>query len=78
MILIGDEHLGSEIWPETPNQAESTEDMMRTVWAEKAYCQQKASGTKTYSLSPSGKEAIYMSLLTSCYVTISLLNWHRF
>ncbi len=31
MILIGKRYLGSDIWLETLDQAESIEDMMRTV-----------------------------------------------
>ena len=30
--------VGLDIWPETPDQAENTEDMMRTVWADETHC----------------------------------------
>ncbi len=78
MVLTGSGRLSPDIWPETPDQAEGTEEMMRTVWAEEAHRRRKASGTKTCLLSPSGKEARHVSPLISCYVTIGLLNWHRF
>ncbi len=78
MVLIDDGRLGPDIWPETSDQVEGTEQMMRTVWAEESHCQRKISGTKTYSLYPFGKDARHMSPLISCYVTIELLNRHRF
>ncbi len=74
MVLTDDGRLGPDIWPETPDHAESTEEMMRTVWAEETHCRRKASGTKTCLLSSSGKEARHVSPLISCYVTIRLLN----
>ncbi len=78
MILTSDRCLGPDIWPETPDQAEGKVEMMRTVWAEEAHCRRKASETKICSLSPSDKEARNVSLLISYYMTIGLLNWHRF
>ena len=78
MILIGDGRLGLDICPETPDQAEKIENMMRIVWVEEAYCRQKASGATTCSLFSSGKEAKHVILLISCYVTIELLNRDRF
>lgn len=78
MVLIGNRRLGLDILPKTPNQAKNTEDMIRTVWAEETYYWQKASRTKTCLLSPSSKEAKYMSLFIFCYVTMRLLNHHRF
>ncbi len=78
MVLTNNGHLGPDIWPETPDQAEDTEKIMRTVWAEEVHRRQKASRTKTCSLSPSGKEARHVSPLISCYETIGLLNRHRF
>ncbi len=70
--------LGPDIWPEISDQVKKTENMMRTVWVEEAHCQQKASGTRTPLLSPSNKVAKHMSPLISYYVTIGLLNCHRF
>ena len=52
--------------------------MIRTVQAEKVYYGQKTSKIKTCSLFPSSKEAKHVSLLFSSYITIGLLNWHRF
>ncbi len=78
MILTGDRRLGPDIWPKTPDQAEGTEEMMRTVWAEEIHHRQKTCGMKICSLSSFGKEARHVSPLISCYVTIGLLNWHRF
>ncbi len=57
MVIIGKGCVGPDIWPETPEQAENTEDMMRTTWGKEDHCRRKASGTKIYPVSPSGKEA---------------------
>ena len=78
VILIGKRQLGSDIGPEISDQAEDTEDMMKIVWVEEAYCWQKANGTKACLLSLLGKEARHVSLFISCYVIIELLNWYRF
>ncbi len=32
MVLTGEGRLGPDIWPETTQQAESTESMLRTMW----------------------------------------------
>ena len=32
MVLTGKGCLGQDIWPETPQQAESMESIMRTMW----------------------------------------------
>ncbi len=78
MVLTGNGRLGPNIWPESPDQAKGTEEMMKTVWAEEAYRRRKVSGIKTCLLSPSVKEARHMSPLIFCYVTIGMLNRHRF
>ncbi len=36
MVLTVEGRLGPDIWPETPEQAESTENMLRTTWNAKA------------------------------------------
>lgn len=74
IVLIDDEYLGPDIWPEILNYAKGTKEIMRTIWAEEAHCQQMASEMKTCLLSPSSKEAKHVSPLISCYVTIGLLN----
>lgn len=74
IVLIDDGRLGLDIWPETLDQAKGIEEMMRTIWVGEAHCWQKASGTKTYLLSPFNKEARHISPLISCYMTIRLLN----
>ena len=66
MILIGKEHLGPDIWPETPEQAKSTKNIMRSICGKKAHWQYKASGTKSCPLSPFGKEARFVGL-PYCY-----------
>lgn len=78
MVLIGNKRLSPDIWPETPDQAKSTEDMMRTVWEKEVHYRQKISGTKTCLLTPSGRDVRHVSSLISCYMTIGLLNWHRY
>ncbi len=47
MLLTGNRRLSPDIWPKIPDQAEDTEEMIKTIWAEEVHCQQKASGTKT-------------------------------
>ena len=44
MVLTGKGRLGPDIWPETPEQAEFTEDMIRSIYGKEAYQQCKASG----------------------------------
>ncbi len=78
MVLTNDGRLGPDIWSEIPDQVKGIEIMMRIVWAEEAHYWRKVSGTKTCLLFTFGKEARYVSPLISGYVTIELLNWHRF
>ena len=78
MVLTSDGYLGSDIRPEITDQAEDIKNIMRTIWAEETYCWQKVSRTKTYLSSPSNKKARHVNQLNSCYMTIELLNWHRF
>lgn len=75
MVLIGKGRLGPNIWPETADYAKSTENMIRVVWAKKAYHWQKASETKTIALSFSTQEARHVSLLTFYYMPVMLLIW---
>lgn len=74
MVLTGKGRLGPDIWPETPEQAESTEDMMRSIWGKEAHRQCKASGTKSCPLSPSGKEARFVGP-PYCYGHL-VANWN--
>ena len=60
MFLTGKGRLGPDIWPETLKQAESTKDMMRSIWGKEAYQRCKPSGTKSCPLSLSGKEARFI------------------
>ena len=60
MVLTGKGHPGPDIWPETAEQAESTEDMIRSIWSKEAHWRCKASRTKSCPLSSSGKEARFM------------------
>lgn len=57
MVITGEGHAGPDIWPETPEQAENTEDMIRTIWGKEVHCRRKAGGIKICPLLPSGKEA---------------------
>lgn len=63
MVLTGEGRLGPDIWPETPQQAESTESMMRATWNTEAMRRRKASGTSDCPLSPTGKEARHVRAL---------------
>ena len=60
MVLIGKRRLGPDIWPDTPEQAKSTEDMIRSIWGKEAHWQYKTSGNKNYLLSSSGKKARFV------------------
>ena len=60
MVLTGKGRLGPDILPETPEQAKSTKDMMRSIWGKEAHRQYKASETKNCPLSPSDKEARFV------------------
>ena len=74
MVLTSKAHLGPNIWPKTPKQAESTKDMMRLIWGKEVYWQYKASATKSYSLSPSSKEARFVG--PSHYYGHLVTNWN--
>ena len=60
MVLTGKRRLKPNIWPETPEQAKSTEDIMKSIWGKEAHWQCKANATKSCPLSPSGKEARFV------------------
>ena len=66
MVLTGEGRLGPDIWPETPQQAESTESMMRITWNTEAMRRQKASGKPDCPLAPTGKEARHVRALLFC------------
>ena len=74
MVLTDKERLGPDMWPETPEQAESTEDMIRSIWGKEAHRRCKASGTKSCPLSPSGKEARFVGP-PYCYGHL-VANWN--
>ena len=60
MVLTGKGHLGPDILPETPKQAESTKDIMRSIWGKEAHWQCKASRIKSCLLCLSSKEARFV------------------
>ena len=66
MVLMGKGRLGPDIWPETPEQAESTKDMIRLIWGKEAHRQCRGSETKGCPLSFSDKEARFVGPLY-CY-----------
>lgn len=78
MILISKVCLSWNIWPETSDETDNPKDMIKIVWIKKAHYPEKVSGIKTYLLSSMGKEAKHMRIFIFYYVTIWLLNWHRF
>ncbi len=63
MVLTGEGRLGPDIWPETPQQAESTESMMRTTWNTEAMRRRKGSGKPDCPWAPTGKEARHLRAL---------------
>ena len=74
IVLTGKGGLGPDIWPETPEQAKSTKDMMRSIWNKEAHWQCKASWTKSCLLSPLGKEARFVDP-PYCYGHL-VANWN--
>ena len=66
MVLTGKRRLGPDIWPETPQQAKSTESMMRITWNTEAMRRRKASGKPDCPLAPTGKEARHVRALLFC------------
>ena len=59
MVIISKWRSGPDIWPETPNQSTSTEDMILTTWSKEAMKQSEINLQQQYlsSLSP-GKLAM--------------------
>ena len=37
MVLTGKGRIGPDIWPETPKQAKSTEEMIRSIWSKEVH-----------------------------------------
>ncbi len=66
MVLTGEGYLGPDIWPKTPQQAESTKSILRTTWNTEARRQQKDSGKPDYPLAPTGKEVRHVHALLFC------------
>ncbi len=66
MVLTGKGRLGLDIWLETPQQAESMENMMRTTWNAEAMRPRKSSGKSDCLLAPIGKGARHIYALLFC------------
>ena len=60
IVLTGKGRLGPNIWPKTPKQAGSIENMIRLIWGKEAHWQYKTSGTKSCVLSPPGKKVRFV------------------
>lgn len=67
MVLTGEGRLGPNIWPKTPEQAESTESIMKITWGAEANHRRKTSGMTDNPLSSTGKKVKYVYLLLFCY-----------
>ena len=74
MVLTGKVCPGLDIWPETPEQAEFIEDMIRSIWGKEAHWQYKANETKSCLLSSSSKEARFKGP-PYCYSHL-IANWN--
>ncbi len=66
MVLTGEGRLGPDIWPESPQQAKSTESMMRTTWNIEAMRRRKGSGKPDCPLTPTGKVVRHIHALLFC------------
>ena len=65
MVMIGKGHSDSDIWPVTPNQGTSTEEMILTTWYKEAMKQTRINPQQYYPLMPSVKKACYTSYTSS-------------
>ena len=63
MVLTKEGRLRPDIWPESPQQIESTKNMIRAAWNTKAMRWQNASKTLDSPLSSTNKEAKHVSAL---------------
>ncbi len=65
MVMTGEGHSGPDIWPETPNQGTSTEEMILTTWYKEAIKQSGINPQQHHPLMPSAKETYYASYTSS-------------
>ncbi len=64
MVMTGDGRSGPDIWPETPNQGTSIEEMILTTWYKEAKKQSGINLQQHHPSMPSAKEARY-----ACYTS---------
>ncbi len=67
MVMTGEERSDPDIWPETPNQDTSTEEMILTTWYKEAMKRSGINPQQHHSPIPSTKEARYASYTSSNY-----------
>ena len=65
MVITDEGCLGSDIWPETPNQGTGTEDMISTIWYKEAMKQTEINPQQHHLSGPSAKKAPYASYTSS-------------
>ena len=65
MVIIGKGHLGSDIWPETPNQGTNTKGMILIIWYKEAIKQMEINPQQYYSPGLSAKKACYANYISS-------------
>lgn len=77
IVLIDERRLGLNMWPEIVDQAKSTEDIIKVVWAKKTHCWQKTNETKFIVLFPTDQEVRYVNPLIPYYIIVILLIWKK-
>ena len=65
IVISGKGRSGLDIWPETPNQAIGTEDMIFTTGYEEATKRMEIHPQQHYLPGPSAKKACYASYISS-------------
>ncbi len=66
IVLTGEERVEPDILPETPQQAERMESMIRTIWNTEAIWRQKGSKKPDCPLTSTDKKARYLHTLLFC------------
>ena len=65
MVITSEGRSGPDIWPETPNQASSTKDIILTAWSKDNIKQKEINSQQQHPLCLSPREACYTSYTSS-------------
>ncbi len=67
MVMTGEGCSGPDIWPETPNQGTSTEEMILTIWYKEAIKQSEITPQQNNPPISSIKKTCYASYISDNY-----------